>query len=196
MGSQRVGHDWATELNWTENRRDLISKRMRLHRALKIAAHQPQRHASLQQPESIQARVSSTRFSEKSRRLRIHSENGAKQWGQAGRIPRKARSLSARLAGCSAPSTETCLVSTCTACSLDPAVSILGYETLVILGASLTEERAGNSVQEGTSGGALESPYFFGTAASFTPGNEPLKSQWAEKHSKRKTIHHGPRGLP
>ena len=28
MGSQRVGHDWATELNWTEEKKDLISKQL------------------------------------------------------------------------------------------------------------------------------------------------------------------------
>ena len=75
------------------------------------------------------------------------------------------------------PSAGICLASTRAACSLDPAMSILGDETLGILGASLTEERAGKSLQEGTTGGALESPYCLGTAASFTTGNEPLKSQ-------------------
>ena len=75
------------------------------------------------------------------------------------------------------PSAGICLASTLAACSLNPAMSILGDETLVILGASLTEERAGNSLQEGTTGGALESPYCLGTAASLTAGNEPLKSQ-------------------
>ena len=37
MGSQKVGHDWATELNWTENLLETLLKFTRIYENLSRA---------------------------------------------------------------------------------------------------------------------------------------------------------------
>ena len=55
MGSQRVGHDWATELNWTDSKQspDPMPCRLRIGNFLSVVSHRGPRKALNKVPFSL-----------------------------------------------------------------------------------------------------------------------------------------------